>query len=44
MAKTYFGPLFPRVKSKFFEPEEKDGCFDTPFSLFEEKKFISDKE
>jgi hypothetical protein len=35
--KTYFGPLFPKVKSKFFEPVEKDGCFDTPFSLFEEK-------
>jgi hypothetical protein len=44
MAKTYFRSLCPKVKSKFVEPVEKDGCFDTPFSLFEEKKFISDKD
>jgi hypothetical protein len=36
MDKTFVGTLFPKVKSKFFESVEKDGCFDTPFSLFEE--------
>ncbi len=38
MAKTFYGSLFPKVNSIFFESVEKDGCFDTPFSQFEEKK------
>jgi hypothetical protein len=41
MAKTYFGSLFPKVMSKFFESVEKT---DVLIPLSEEKKFISDKE